>query len=428
MPQRPGGPAEDGAGAHCACLVQAGQPPHRRQVVCSCGVWAGLGLLHVVPQHSRSRAGPWLAGCSGCSRGLPALPPDRRVPQLRRAAVRGGPAGRDAQGADGEQPSRGGAPMAERSLFQGELGQARWCCLLSTLLCMAASCGSGPHQPASLPAPLVQAARQKEEEERAELEAYSFRPTISKLARQIKASESMLGGPGAAYQRLYQRASDCTVKRQVGGAAGRSATTAVRRSLRWGEGCPFVGGAGAAWGPVAATIWRQVTRAALRSPCLLLGQLLPPLHFAFCPHGHRTLACGQPATHAGAACLLCPCAQPLLLLPLCRRSAWQPSGGSRTRQRSRSAASVPRQAWRSHGCRGLHTGCSNGVCRLQSLQPMQTPCCRPCLPSSQINSKSARMVEGRQQILRVGAPPAILPLSTCMCAGPPLCVRVRTRS
>ncbi|PRW39076.1 expressed ef-hand domain-containing isoform A [Chlorella sorokiniana] len=65
------------------------------------------------------------------------------------------------------------------------------------------------------------AARQKEEEERAELEAYSFRPTISKLARQIKASEAVLGGPGAAYQRLYQRASDCTVKRQERMAAIR---------------------------------------------------------------------------------------------------------------------------------------------------------------------------------------------------------------
>ena len=45
--QRPGDPAEDGAGAHCARLVQAGQPPHRRQVGagrrCNC-----KGLLFIL--------------------------------------------------------------------------------------------------------------------------------------------------------------------------------------------------------------------------------------------------------------------------------------------------------------------------------------------------------------------------------------------
>lgn len=106
---------------------------------------------------------------------------------------------------------------------------------------VAARCRSCQLPACPLPPQPNQAARQREEEERAELEAYSFRPAISKLAKQIKASEAGLGASAAPYQRLYQRGSDCTAKRQVGAAGGRSATTAVRRcagpmGARWAEG------------------------------------------------------------------------------------------------------------------------------------------------------------------------------------------------
>lgn len=133
--------------------------------------------------------------------------------------------------------------------------------------------------------PLEQAARQKEEEERAELEAYSFRPTISKLARQIKASEAVLGGPGAAYQRLYQRASDCTVKRQVGGAAGRSATTAVSGGCAGTRGALGGKGQDAVWrccmlhGCVVVCMWPAFLLAA---PLLAFNVLAPPGQVACC--------------------------------------------------------------------------------------------------------------------------------------------------
>ncbi|PSC72051.1 expressed ef-hand domain-containing [Micractinium conductrix] len=57
------------------------------------------------------------------------------------------------------------------------------------------------------------AQRVKEEEAAAELEGATFTPNISKLAKEIKASEGMAAGADGAYQRLYQRAQG-TAKRQ----------------------------------------------------------------------------------------------------------------------------------------------------------------------------------------------------------------------
>jgi len=92
---------------------------------------------------------------------------------------------------------------------------------------------SCPYHPCSL-----QAQQLREEEERAELEEYTFQPTISKMAQELKYSEAgnggLGGGAGSAYQRLYQRAQG-TAKRQVG------ATTAVSSCPQggwdWGRAC-----------------------------------------------------------------------------------------------------------------------------------------------------------------------------------------------
>ncbi|KAL4440425.1 hypothetical protein ABPG75_003426 [Micractinium tetrahymenae] len=69
-----------------------------------------------------------------------------------------------------------------------------------------------------------EAQRLKEEEARAELDGYTFQPSISKLAQQLKEAEGSCSSSVAAGQRLYQRAQG-TAKRQVGSGV---ATTAER--------------------------------------------------------------------------------------------------------------------------------------------------------------------------------------------------------
>lgn len=100
------------------------------------------------------------------------------------------------------------------------------CCPLSEIAGTCAAC--------------LQAQRAKEEEAEAELEGYTFQPSISKLAQQLKEAEGGCSSSVAAGQRLYQRAQG-TAKRQVGSALS---TTAVSRLgcggalLRWAEGPP----------------------------------------------------------------------------------------------------------------------------------------------------------------------------------------------
>lgn len=70
----------------------------------------------------------------------------------------------------------------------------------------------------------LQAQRLKEEEAEAELEGYTFQPSISKLAQHLKQAEGSCSSSLAAGQRLYQRAQG-TAKRQVGSAMSTAAVS-----------------------------------------------------------------------------------------------------------------------------------------------------------------------------------------------------------
>ncbi len=77
---------------------------------------------------------------------------------------------------------------------------------------------------ACLTVSFLQAQRLKEEEAEAELEGYTFQPSISKLAQHLKQAESSCSSSLAAGQRLYQRAQG-TAKRQVGSAMSTAAVS-----------------------------------------------------------------------------------------------------------------------------------------------------------------------------------------------------------
>lgn len=81
----------------------------------------------------------------------------------------------------------------------------------------------------------------REEEARAEVDQFSFQPEISKLAQQIKQDEAERGST-TAYQRLYQRAA--TAKRQVGGEQlmiGSGWAAAGSGQQRWAASGPALG-------------------------------------------------------------------------------------------------------------------------------------------------------------------------------------------
>lgn len=312
------GAAEDGAGAHCAHLQQAGGPPHRRL-----------------------------------------------LPQLRGAALRGGQAGRHAaragggrRGARRASPARvGWAGWAGCGLCQRIIGRL-WACRQAALIPAASRDSFQQHDVPSAAGPVVaawcpQAQRLKEEEAHAELEGYTFQPSISKLAQQLKQAEGGCTSSLAAGQRLYQRAQG-TAKRQVGSAMS---TTAVSR-LRRGEGgsLPSTGR-----GPAAG--WCGLGQAARQNDALVQGTLASATRPLLCP-----ALLSSVARKSTFSFRLCP-----LVLPAVLQERMEAI------RREQDAAEVAECSFR-----------------------------------PQINANSARMVEQRQQILRVrGARGGCACLSTC---------------
>lgn len=214
------------------------------------------------------------------------------------------------------------------------------------------------------------------------------------LCLQIKASEAELGpGASSAYQRLYQRGSGTTAKRQVGCGG---LTMAVRQCCcRWGAGA-----AGAAAAPGLCWGWCQPPAMLQAHPLQPSGSPRPPAtaRSSSCPksspplHLHKHTA---PLTAAFLPPSRTPAACPLSKLPY--RSAWQQSVVSRTRQRWRSAASAPAStpappAWlssasRSRGWVALcwavlqdstasSSACDTLFLEVSSVQRLQRPGCR----------------------------------------------------